>query len=93
MPSNMAMSSGQGSYGWRWHNDDPMTADPLLICGLTGYADEAKIRGQLWDAMVITDSIGADITFAANSQNWWNITNAQPGSTQNARGAFCLLVP
>jgi hypothetical protein len=92
MPANMNRTGGQSAYGWRWHNDDPLTADPLLSCG-DAYNTEGKVRGQLWDALIVVDSIAGDVQFSANSQNWWNITNSQAGSTQNGRGALCLLVP
>lgn len=81
--------SNAGNY--RWHDDSLQLCDPLVSWGLTANSDEAKIRGQLWGAMVVTDSFAADTTFSSvDGHDWWGITNSQVGNTSNARGSLFI---
>jgi hypothetical protein len=71
--------------GYRWHDDSQIISDPLIAWGLTGHTDEAKIRGQLWDACILSDSWPGDTTIQPDSNNptynFMTITNAFAGST------------
>ena len=60
---------------YRWHDGSLLTYEPLICWGLTGPADESLIRGQLWDAAMISGQIVADQTTSFDSHNWWVFTN------------------
>lgn len=76
---------------YRWHDDTLNIADPLIAWGLVNTTDEAKIRGQLWGAMAVSDSYAADTVWTGvNSHDWHAITNSQAGSATEARGTLFL---
>lgn len=80
------------AYGFRWHDDSLMISDPLIAWGLTsGTSDEAKIRGQLWGAMVVSDAFAGDTALSSvDGHDWWAITNANAGTTGSAKGTLFL---
>jgi hypothetical protein len=79
---------------YKWHDDSVLTYEPLIAWGLTGFTDESKIRGQLWDAAVVSDAFGADQTTSFDTRNWWVLTNGNFGSQGvYARGSLLLVVP
>ena len=79
--------------GYRWHDDTLQQADPLIAWGLTnGTSDEAKIRGQLWGCMILSDSYAGDTTLSSvDSHNWWAITNSNAGDSTYARGTLFMI--
>jgi hypothetical protein len=82
----------QDTNAFRWHDDSLQLVDPLIAWGLTSaVSDEAKIRGQLWGAVIVTDAFAADTTLASvDGHSWLGITNANGGSTSAARGTLFL---
>jgi hypothetical protein len=79
---------------YRWASGDIITSDPLVSWSLTGVTDEPMIRGQLWDALIIQDSIAGDATFSFDSHNWFNLTNSNTGTRGTSpRGSFALVIP
>ena len=79
---------------YKWHDDSVLTYEPLISWGLANYSDESKIRGQLWDAAVVSDAFGADQTTSFDTRNWWVITNGNFGSQGSyARGSLLVVVP
>jgi hypothetical protein len=78
---------------YRWANGDIITADPLLMFGLS-YGDEPSLRCQLFDALVIHDSFSGETTTTFDSHNWMGITNLGTGSGSNyPRGTVFLVTP
>jgi hypothetical protein len=63
-----------GSAAWRWHDDSAFVYDALLGYGLINN-NEAKVRGQLWDALVSSEIYAGDLTTSYDSHNWIVITN------------------
>lgn len=61
----------------RYGNGDSLTADPLVAWGLTSPTDEAQVRCQLWDAIIIMDQFLHDMTTSFDSHNWYNLTASQ----------------
>jgi hypothetical protein len=79
---------------YKWHDDSLMVYEPLISWGQAGYSDESKIRGQLWDAAIVSDSFGADQTTSFDTHNWWVLTNGNFGSSGLfARGSLLVVVP
>ncbi len=79
---------------YKWHDDSLMVYEPLISWGMIGYSDESKIRGQLWDAAIVSDSFGADQTTSFDTHNWWVLTNGNYGSSGlYARGSLLVVVP
>ena len=78
---------------YRWHDDSLNASEALVGWGLTVVGDESKIRGQLWDAIVVSDSFAADSTITLDAHSWFAITNSNAGSTVTARGTLFLMIP
>lgn len=79
---------------YRWHDSSALLIDALMAWGLTSAVDEAKIRGQMWDAMVSSESYSGDITTIADGHNWIVITDLQNGSASGQpRGTLFIAVP
>ena len=80
--------------GYRWHDDSLLTYEPIFGWGETAYTDECKIRGQLWDAVIVNDGFTADQTTSFDSHNWYVLTNQNTGTSgQLARGSLFLVIP
>lgn len=78
---------------YRYHDDTPLASEPLLAFG-AALATEAKIRGQLWDAVVLSEAYGADRTFAFDSKTFYNITHNNYGVTVDTpRASLLVMVP
>lgn len=90
-------SPNQTGGGVKWHDDESFIVDAILCFGITGQADEAKARGYLWDAAIVTDSFTADSTTSFSdgsaTQNWFVVTNNNAGTKGVARGSLFLIVP
>jgi hypothetical protein len=70
-----------GTFIFRYGNADLSSLDPLIGWGLTSISDEFMIRGQLWDAIVITDQFLGDTTTSFDSHNWIALTSSQTSTT------------
>ncbi len=89
-PQHQVMQSQQTAY--RWHDGSLLTYEPLIAWGLTSYNDEPLIRGQLWDAAMISGQFVADQTTTFDSNNWWVYTNNVTWTSQVTFGATLVLV-
>lgn len=78
--------------GYRWHDGSLLTYEPLIGWGTTGSSDENLIRGQLWDAAMISGQFVADQTTTFDSHNWWVLTNNVQWTTGFVNGATLVLV-
>jgi hypothetical protein len=72
---------------YRWNDDSAMIAEPLMAWGMTSAGDEAKLKGQLYDAAILSDTWISDQTIQFDSHNWYVLTN------NNAAGTLVLMVP
>lgn len=77
---------------YRWHDGSLLTFEPLITWGLTSSSDEGLIRGQLWDAAMISGQFVADQTTTFDSHNWWVFTNNVLWSSTLTQGATLVLV-
>jgi hypothetical protein len=77
---------------YRWHDGSLLTYEPLIAWGLTGMNDEGLIRGQLWDAAMISGQFVADQTTTFDSHNWYVLTNTTAFSSGLSFGATLVLV-
>ena len=66
--------------GYRWHDDSALIMEPLIAWGTPTLNDEAKLRGQLWDSFIATESYPADLTTSVDSHTYYNITESNNGS-------------
>ena len=69
--------------GYRWHDDSAFIVEPLVGWGITTIDSENKIRGQLWDALLSTQSYTGDTTTTVtlDSNTWYCVTNNNGGTT------------
>lgn len=89
--SNVAM--GCYPYAYRWHDDSSLVSEPYMAFGHSN-SDEAKIHGQLWDAIICTEAMGADVQFVYDSHNFYAITHNNVGNNSaSGRGTLLLVVP
>ena len=82
--------------GYRWHDDSALIMEPLVCWGIPTMDSEGKLRGQLWDAFLATESYTADITTVVDSHNYYNITENNDGhlaSPASMRGSLFVVVP
>lgn len=66
--------------GYRWHDDSALIVEPLIAWGAPTIDSEGKLRGQLWDALVVTESFPADATALIDSHTFYNLTNNNDGT-------------
>jgi hypothetical protein len=66
--------------GFRWHDDSAMIVEPLMGWGAPTLDSECKGRGQLWDAVVVTESYPADTTTTIDSHTFYNLTDNNDGN-------------
>jgi hypothetical protein len=65
---------------YRWHDDSALIVEPLLAWGTPTVDSEAKVRGQLWDAFISTESYPADTTALVDSHTYYNLTESNDGT-------------
>lgn len=66
--------------GYRWHDDSAYIVEPTIAWGAPTIDSEAKLRGQLWDALVSTESYPADGTVTLDSHTFFNLTDNNNGT-------------
>ena len=82
--------------GYRWGDDSALIMEPLIAWGTPTLDNEAKLRGQLWDAFIATESFPADITTSVDSHTFYNVTESNDGHLAlpaSMRGSLFVLVP
>jgi len=87
---------------FRWHDDSALMTEPLVAWGTTADA-EAKLKGQLWDAILSSEAYPMDQTTTFDSHNWYSVTDSNNGympavgdtltADVSARGTLFLVVP
>lgn len=83
VPQSASMDSVSG---YRWHDDSAFIEEPLMGWGQPTVDDEFKIRGQLWDAFIATESYPGDITTTLDSNTWYSITDNNDGEITQPSG-------
>lgn len=95
-PDNIFMAPPQSSGGnvknYRWGNDAFLTSDVLVSWGTSSGTDEAKIRGQFYDMIYISESVTMDTTDTFNGHTWYNITHNGPVSNSYPRGGMWVRI-
>jgi hypothetical protein len=78
---------------YRWHDNSLHLSDPLIAWGLTAPGDEAKIRGQLWGAMIASDTFAGDtVLTSVDGHDWLAVTNSNAGGGADARGTLFVAI-
>jgi hypothetical protein len=79
--------------GWRWHDDSVIVAEPLLAWGPVNVSDEGRVRGQLRDALMVSDAF-TDSTISFDGKTWYAITCNNVGAGNGrASGTLLVLIP
>ena len=77
-----------------WHDGSCAVPEPLIAWGSPAISNPAMIRGQLWDAMIATDSFPMDETTVFDGHNWVNLTNNNAGTDgQQMAGSLWVVTP
>jgi hypothetical protein len=82
--------------GYRWHDDSALIMEPLIAWGTPTLDSEAKLRGQLWDAFLATESFPADIETSVDSHFYYNLTQSNNGNLSlpaSMRGSLFVVSP
>lgn len=92
-PQQTNISLGNVAYAYRWHDDSSLIFEPLLAFGCN-INDEAKIRGQLYDAIVITEPMNGGTELVFDSHNFYSITHNNVGyANGSSRGTLLVVIP
>jgi hypothetical protein len=76
---------------YRWHDDAALILEPFMAFTMVAnIAEEAKVRGTLWDAFISMEQYAIDTTTTMDGRNWWNITNNNAGGTDTAHGSLFI---
>jgi hypothetical protein len=67
---------------YRWGDDSVVTGDVYIAWGSTGKTIEAKLRGQVWDAVYIADSVAINTTAVFSSHTFQAVTSGSSGIQQ-----------
>jgi hypothetical protein len=59
----------------KWHDGSGFKIPARIFWGLTDRNDEAKIRGQLFGAVVSTNQNAMDLTTTFDGHDWFNVTS------------------
>jgi hypothetical protein len=65
--------------GYRWGDDSALLVEPLVAWGTPNIDSDAKIRGQLWDSFVSTESYPADVSALVDTHTYYNLTESNDG--------------
>ena len=90
--AGLRLMGHNGSYAYGdqkyWHDGVTQFAtDPLLLFGITSGSDTCRIRGQLWDAILLSDAWVIDTAITFDSKSWLAITGGNSG------GTLAVLIP
>lgn len=98
-PADFSYQGGTGygsTYGYRWFDNSLQILDALIASGLTSYSeDEAKIWGQMWGAIVVTEPFAGDSTVSFDGHTFFAITNNNSGGNVDSgqmRGTLFIAV-
>jgi hypothetical protein len=89
VPAGAALNNGAP---YTWHDDTYLAAEPLLGMGVTSSSDTARIRGQLFDAMILTAPFSIGTVISYDGHDWMAITDYNEGGSGNSRGTLCVLI-
>ena len=79
--------------GFRWHDDSALILEPFMAWGTPNQDSEAKLRGQMWDAFISTESYPADISTTVDAHTFYNVTESNNGNLSipaSMRGSLFL---
>lgn len=84
-------TSGGGDDGYRWEDGSTYpNYEPFIAFDVVG--SEAKLKGQLYDAVVVNGSMVGETTFSLDSLNWLAITDAAQ-INQVALATLAVVIP
>lgn len=85
-------SENRISTGYRWLNGQAVLYDAIIGWATTGFGNNAEGRlvGQLWDAVVASDTYNGDMSMAFDTHNWATVTHNGPQDNYSIRGTLIL---
>lgn len=95
--SQQGAGSGTGNTNFYRYADGTFRAyESEIGWGLTAVTDEGQVRGQLWDALIVSDSIAGDTTLSYDGHTFIAITHSNAGTSSAsnlaARGTLLIAV-
>lgn len=81
--------------GYRWHDNSGLIMEPLIGWGTPTIDSEMKLRGQLWDCFISTESYPADMSTLVDGHTYYNVTQSNNGNVSipaSMRGSIFLAV-
>lgn len=89
-----ALTNVSNYAGSRWTDDTWFLSDALMAFGASSLlSNEAKIRGQLWGCMVLSDALaGETVLTDVNGHDWIAVTNSNVGDSDNVRGTLLMAI-
>lgn len=90
------IASANTSQFWQprqWAGNTYVTSDPLFTSALSFSSDEPYIRGQFWDATIVSEAYTGDTTATFDSHNWLCLTHNNTGSQGKPRGSLFIVTP
>ena len=66
---------------YRWEDGSALAYEPLVCWGTTGSAEDARVKGQLYDAVVVSGIRPGESTINFDGHNWMSITDVPTAST------------
>jgi len=73
-----------------WHDDSRFLMDPLIGFGVTAASEYARLRGMLWDAVILSGGVAADSNYTFDGHNWVALTGNGSGSGSALPGTLLL---
>lgn len=80
--------------GYQWFDGSAFISEPLIAWGITDHDQPSRVMGQLWDAVIVSDSFSGDSSITFDSRTWYAITNSNTGGNGiQGRGTLFVMVP
>lgn len=79
--------------GFQWADGTLPVYEALVAFGITATTDSAKLRGQLYDAMVINGQWTSESTFSFDGHSWLTITDDSNATLLGATASLVLAIP
>lgn len=93
--ANISSSTNLVTTATQWVDTSYLLSDPLIAFSTSATTNPALVRGQLWDATVMSAGVlSIDQTATFNSHNWWTVTNTNAGAANTiTAGQLLVVVP
>jgi hypothetical protein len=84
--------TGDTTSWYRWQDGTLPAYEPLVLWSTTGVGAEAKIQGQMYDAMVMNDAWGSESAISYDGHSWIAVTDNSASLNLRARATLFIAV-